>query len=248
MVEGGEAGGQRLEGAAEKGWPMSGESEVEIERGEWVGDGGGVLRYVCYKPTEVRSDALVVLGHGFLRSGKTLAGLAEEVAAQGVGVVVPELRRSRPWAGRHAENAGDMMGLAGHLGAQRVVYAGFSAGGLSALLAAAADPRAVGFLGLDLVDDGTGAGAAERVGFPLHGLMAPPSRCNAGGNGRAVYAAAAEARVVEIAGASHCDFEWPGDWKCLLLCGRPRSGRSGEEIRGEILRQATKMLVEASGG
>lgn len=206
-------------------------------------DRGAKLAYSLHTPEAPVTDTLEVLGHGFLRGKDRMAELADHLASHGLRVVVPDFRHSRPWAGRHRENAADMIALALHLQAERVIHAGFSAGGLSALIAAAEDPRAIGFLGLDLVDDGAGQSAAAAVRFPLHGLFATPSPCNANGNGRAVFAAARRSIVIEVKEASHCDFEFPSDWKCRLFCRGNRASRSEEEIRSDILGTATGILL-----
>jgi dienelactone hydrolase len=136
-----------------------------------------------------------------------------------------------------------MMTLARHLGARRVVYAGFSAGGLAAVLAAVEDPAALGVLALDLVDQGgLGVRAAARLDKPLVGLMGDPSACNARGNGMAVLAAGPRARVERIAGAGHCDFESPTDWLCEQVCG---ARKTGEDAPGE---QILKAAVTAAAG
>jgi hypothetical protein len=65
-----------------------------------------------------------------------------------------------------------------------VLYAGFSAGGLAAYLAAGSDPRASAYLGLDAVDSG-GLALARNADFrvPALFLMGEPSSCNAKNNG-----------------------------------------------------------------
>lgn len=207
-------------------------------------DAGAELRYSLHTPDSPVADTLVVLGHGFMRGGRRMSDLADHLASHGLKVVVPDFRHSRPWAGRHRENAADMIALARHLDAERVIYAGFSAGALSALIAAVEDPQAVGFLGLDLVDNGDGQSAAAAARFPLHGLVAPPSRCNAHGNGRAVFAAASRSIVIEVPEASHCDFEFPADGKCRLFCGGLRSSSATRGIQDRILSLATRAILQ----
>jgi hypothetical protein len=115
---------------------------------------------------------------------------------------------------------------------QRVVLVGFSAGGLSSLLAAGA-PGVVGYVGLDPFDKVQGGGALGRdfaPGLRTEALLlrAPPSRCNA----QAVAAPwggllprLLEDRLIE--GASHCDFESPTDWMCRVACGATDPKRQG---------------------
>ncbi|MGE5154447.1 MAG: alpha/beta fold hydrolase [Bdellovibrio bacteriovorus] len=199
-----------------------------------------------YGPERPRTDALVVLGHGFLRSQERMAGLAQALAAAGVPTVTLDFCNSRPWDGRHVQNGDDMRRVADRLGARRVVYAGFSAGGLSALVAAWGDPRAVGVLTLDLVDDGgLGEGLARTLPIPLLAIQGDPAPCNAQGNGLRVFAASQRARVLTVANASHCDFESPTDWLCESICGRPDSG--SEERSREVIARSVALTLELLG-
>jgi hypothetical protein len=225
-----------------------GPHDVSTSEGRVPTASGPGVAFTRFRPTNPRAAALVVLGHGFLRDRSRMAGLAEHLASWGLEVVTVDFRHSRPWAGHHDKNAQDMVALAHHLGARQVIYSGFSAGGLSALLAAAADPAAIGYLGLDMVDDGTGAMAAAGLRFPLHGLVAPPSACNAHGNGLKVFAASAKpSRVVQVADASHCHFEFPMDGRCWLICGKGGQRRSRADIQTSILSLATASLLWQTG-
>ncbi len=228
-------------------YARAGISKVRSEEGAWPAEEGKAVDYAVFRPEELASDVWVILGHGFLRDKETMEHLARNVASHGVAVATLDFRHSRPWAGGHRKNAADMRGLARHLGAEKVIYAGFSAGGLSALMAAAADGRAVGYLGLDMVDNGEGAAEAEGIGFPLDGLVGLPSGCNAGGNGKGVYAAAVDARVISVAGASHCHFEFPLDGACRFLCGGEKSDFSDGEIQAVVVGLATASLVRRAG-
>jgi pimeloyl-ACP methyl ester carboxylesterase len=164
-----------------------------------------------------------ILSHGFTRSRRTLAGHAQALADVGVLAVTPDL----PCTFDFRCNARALAALVGALRAggtfgapmDKVMLVGFSAGGLSSLLAADT-PGVVGLVGLDPFDR-TMSGETERLGFAAAGrlrteallLRAPPSRCNA----EAVAAPwgtvlPALWRDDLIAGASHCDFESPTDW------------------------------------
>lgn len=171
-----------------------------------------------------------ILSHGFTRSRRSLAGHAQALADTGVLAITPDL----PCTFDFRCNARALAALIGSLRAggtfgapvERVMLVGFSAGGLSSLLAADT-PGVVGFVGLDPFDR-TMPGEAERLGLAAAGrlrteallLRGPPSRCNA-------EAVAAPWGIVLpslwrdelIAGASHCDFESPSDWMCRLACG-----------------------------
>ncbi|NEX18461.1 MAG: hypothetical protein C1943_18125 [Halochromatium sp.] len=118
---------------------------------------GCSIHYRLYKPavagTSAQASTLVILGHGFLRSQARMAGLAETIAAAGIPVATLDFCNMRFWDGQHQQNGLDMMALARHLGGvQPVIYVGFSAGALAALVAARNDPEALGAVTLDLVD------------------------------------------------------------------------------------------------
>lgn len=209
---------------------------------------GCEVETLTYQPASANTDAWVVLAHGFLRDQRRMSGLAARLAAEGIPTTTLSFCSSRPWRGGHRDNAADMRRLAERLGAERVVYAGFSAGALSAVIAASEDPRAAGVLALDLVDDpeGTAAGLAPTLRGPLLGLMGEPAPCNAEGNGLAVFAAGPSARVETIAGATHCDFESPTDWLCESACARPDPNTASR--RAQIIERAVTGVSELLAG
>jgi len=111
----------------------------------------GKIQYTLHSPVALPSQQLI-LAHGFLRSPQTMRHLADSFAKAGIETACIALRRSRPWSGDHVENALDMIALRESLGWKIVTYAGFSAGGLSALIAASEDPACKKLLLLDPVD------------------------------------------------------------------------------------------------
>lgn len=193
-----------------------------------------------------------ILSHGFTRSRRTLAGHAQALADAGVLALTPEL----PCTFDFRCNARALAAMVGLLRAgeafgaplDKVMLVGFSAGGLSSLLAADA-PGVVGFVGLDPFDR-TIAGETERLGLTAASqlrtevllLRAPPSRCNA-------EAVAADWSTVLpalwrdelIAGASHCDFESPTDWMCRLACGDTDPARQ-QRVRQGLLDAAERWM------
>ena len=193
-----------------------------------------------------------ILSHGFTRSLRTLAGHAQALADAGVLALTPNL----PCTFHFRCNARALAALTrslragGTFGApvDRVMLVGFSAGGLSSLLAADT-PGVVGFVGLDPFDR-TMPGEAERLGLAAAGrlrtaallLRAPQSRCNA----EAVTAPwgivlPALWRDELVAGASHCDFESPTDWVCCLACGDADPARQ-QQVRQGLLDAAARWL------
>jgi dienelactone hydrolase len=193
-----------------------------------------------------------ILAHGFTRSRRTLAGHAQALADAGVLTLTPDL----PCTFDFRCNARALAALVGSLrgggafGApvERVMLVGFSAGGLSSLLAAHT-PGVVGYVGLDPFDR-TLPDEAERLGLAAARslrteallLRAPPSRCNA--EAVAVpWAGALPAlwRDELIAGASHCDFESPTDWMCRLACGHTDPARQ-QQVRQGLLDAAARWM------
>jgi pimeloyl-ACP methyl ester carboxylesterase len=176
-----------------------------------------------------------------------MVDLARHLADAGVPAVTLDFCNARVWDGRHVRNGLDMIRVADALQAERVVYAGFSAGGLAALVAGRNDPRTVGVIALDLVDAGRiGERMARGLDRPLIGLVGDPSPCNADNNGLAVFAATAQAQVERVLGAEHCDFESPTDWLCPLICRAP-PGRVTAS-RQDIIEAATIAAVALMQG
>jgi dienelactone hydrolase len=194
-------------------------SPVVIQSGSLKSPFGPDLVYRRYVAPRARAGELAVVAHGFMRGQDQMASLAAAIAGAGVTAITLDFRPQPIWAGNPMRYALEMMHLARAQDARRVVYVGFSAGALAALLAGRNDPRAVGVIALDLVDrEGLGARAAAGLKPPMVGLVGAPSRCNRHNNGRGVFAAADAATVRPFSGASHCDFESDPDWLCRLVC------------------------------
>ena len=219
-----------------------------LQTGEARSLAGCRYDYRVYAPAG-RADAdeavaTVVLGHGFLRDQDTLVGLARALANAGFRAVTLDFCNMRPWNGRHRENARDLVALADRVATGDVVYAGFSAGALAALLAGAADPDTRGVVTLDLVDQGgLAATALETLDAPLVGLQGPPSACNANGSGQRVFDTRPDAALDTLPGASHCEFESPTNRLCEIVCGDDDARADDERVRADIVRR----VVDAVG-
>jgi pimeloyl-ACP methyl ester carboxylesterase len=203
-------------------------------------------------PAVGRVRGAAILSHGFTRSRRTLAGHAQALADAGVLVLTPDLPCTFDFRcnARALSAMVAVLRAGGGFGApvERVVLVGFSAGGLSSLLAADT-PGVVGYVGLDPFDRAM-PGEAEHLGLAAAGrlrveallLRAPPSRCNAEAVA-APWAAALPAlwRDEVMAGASHCDFESPSDWICRLACGDTDPARQ-QRVRQGLLDAADRWL------
>jgi dienelactone hydrolase len=204
-----------------------------------------------YKPIGPQKGA-AILTHGFTRSRTTMGEHAQALAARGVLAITPDM----PCTFNFRCNASAIIEMVSLLRNtttfgntnQRVILVGFSAGGLSSLLAADT-PGVVGFVGLDPFDrvlsnetERAGIIASRKLTTEALLLRAPASSCNA----KAVAAPwGTELKALWrddlIAGAAHCDFEAPTDWKCRLACGDIDPARQ-LQVRQGLLDAAARWL------
>lgn len=205
---------------------------------------GCEVRYRVHRASSPESGLVVVIAHGFMRKGTFMSGWADAIAREGTSAVTVDMCASLQPEGRAADNGIDLVALRGALRADRVVYIGVSAGGLAALVAASIDTEATrGVLLLDPVDTGapllstTGnaKSAASQVRAPVAALISKPQVCNAWRNIDPALEELAQATIIRVDGASHCDFEWPTDAFCRVACvstsGGERRRRSETRIR-----------------
>ena len=212
---------------------------------------GQTVEVDVYKPIGPEKGA-AILTHGFTRSRTTMGEHAQALAARGVLVLTPDM----PCTFDFRCNASAIIEMVSLLrntttfgsSNQRVMLVGFSAGGLSSLMAADT-PGVVGFVGLDSFDrvlpnesERAGITASRKLTTEALLLRAPASRCNAnavaapwGTELKALW------RDDLIAGASHCDFEAPSDWKCRLACGDTDPARQ-LRVRQGLLDAAARWL------
>ena len=190
----------------------------------------------------------VFLAHGFMRGSVQMTGWAEHLASWGVEVVRPALCHATITDTDHRENGADLTRWNDALGGGPVIYGGHSAGGLAALVAASTDADSIGMIALDLTDmDGIGASAAALIDVPTFGLAGEPSSCNSEGNGISALSRIADARLVRITDADHCDFEDETDWLCTSFCLNTSTSFSDSQIRQNILGLITSAVTSISG-
>ena len=212
---------------------------------------GTSIEVDVYKPIGPQKGA-AILTHGFTRSRTTMGEHAQALAARGVLAITPDM----PCTFDFRCNSSAIASLVNLLrntdtfgaSSQRIMLVGFSAGGLSSLLAADT-PGVVGFVGLDPFDrvlpnetERAGITASRRLTTEVLILRAPASSCNAkavaapwGSEMKALW------RDELIASASHCDFEAPTDWKCRWACGDTDPARQSQ-VRQGILDAAARWL------
>lgn len=205
------------------------------------------MGYTVTSPTDVDDAPTVILAHGFQGNRASMADWAAHYASWGLVVVTPDLCHATIVDADHAQNGIDLVALADHLQLAAPIYAGYSAGGVAAVLAAAQDPDALALVGLDMVDSGgLGADVAASIAIPAHDITAEPAMCNSTANGVPVFAAIPGAQTVRIVEADHCDFQSPPDAFCSL-CSGPNPTHTDEAIAAAIRGLTTAALVWHSG-
>jgi hypothetical protein len=197
--------------------------------GQMTGIRGCTVKYEHYLPDIARTSTTIVLAHGFKRKLTNMRGWASQWSKQGIPVVIPSLCNSSWIQGRHEENASDLVSLREQLSIDKVIYAGFSAGGLAAYLAAKQDAATLAYLGLDPVDSGKLAINSDgRLTVPALYVLSKSSRCNGHNNFLSVIEGQKAAQVVKFDNATHCHFELPYDRKCAWACGRSDEQTTGD--------------------
>jgi len=225
-----------------------GKGPYDTLEGKLKSSTGCEVTYTYYRPRDVSSDVLVIIGHGFMRSKRRMAYLAQHLAGWGLSVVNLEFCNSKFWAGNHDLNGADMVAVSRKLHAGKVIYTGFSAGGLAAMVAANLDKNTRAFFGLDMVDNqGLGKKIAPKLVVPFYGLVAAPSACNANNNGLDSYALVPHSNVIKVEDSSHCHFEFPVDGKCSFVCGKGEIRFSRDMIQQTILGLTTAFLLWQTG-
>ncbi|MEH6582481.1 MAG: alpha/beta hydrolase [Halioglobus sp.] len=197
--------------------------------GQFKGSRGCTVSYQIHEPEPAIATTPIILTHGFMRNFHTLTGWGSELSGLGFRVVLVSLCNSSWLNGRHQANANDLVALRHRLGFNSVIYSGFSAGGLSAYLAALSDISTAGYIGLDTVDSGGLALKSPAVlQVPSLFVSAPASVCNGGGNFEQVVARSSAYDVVALSETNHCSFEMPNDRRCNWICGRSSDAQTTE--------------------
>ena len=202
----------------------------------------GEMQYTLHSP-EAPASQHVILAHGFLRNPQTMDHLAKWLADGGIETACIKLKRSTPFNGNHAENARDLIALRQALRWKTVSYAGFSAGGLSALIAASEDEACRKLLLLDPVDQGSlGKDAASKIRIPSLAILGQPGPANANRNASVMIAAIPGCRIIEIPEATHCDFEARPSTLCHRFSGSKPEATRTAAVHKSLLRESSTFL------
>lgn len=202
----------------------------------------GKIQYTLHSP-ESPARQHVIIAHGFLRTPDTMAHIAESLAKDGIETACIKLKRSNPLNGNQAGNARDMIALRESLGWKNVIHAGFSAGGLSALIASSEDPASEKLILLDPVDQASlGKEASEKIRIPTLAILGQPGAGNARRNCQAMLAAIPGCRTIEIKTATHCDFEARPSTLCHRLTGSKPDAERTTKVHQTMLREVSLFL------
>ena len=202
---------------------------------------GKTVKVDFYLPSAAGPVPVVVIAHGFSRNRKTMAGWGAMLAAQGFLSVVPD----QPSLSDHARNGRALVELLaavqeGKLISQpklngRAALVGFSAGGLSTLLATGGNTNVSCWVGLDPVAMGAAATlAAESLHIPCFVLRAEPASWNANGSARRTFMSLpGPAFTLAVKDATHVDAECPTSLAADWICGQSDPAR--REVFGRYL-------------
>ena len=214
------------------------------------------MSYDIYSPSGPVDPPVVILGHGFARGSGVMVGWAVHFASWGVEVLLPTLCHYNIFFGvDHEMNGQNMKELGDIHGSIETIYAGHSAGGLAAIIAASLDDNPMGVLGLDVTDtqgvpgvrDFIGRDYAVSVGCPAFSIIGEASSCNGENNGLTLFRMMSDYRSVQITSADHCDFENPTDSVCEMNCENSTTLFGDDEIRTAITKLGTAAIMSLSG-
>lgn len=213
------------------------------------------INYTIYSPREISNSTIVVLGHGFARGPDVMSGWAEHISSWGFDVILPTLCHYNILFGvDHEMNGLNMKELADLQSASKVIYAGHSAGGLAAIIAASHDNKTAGIVGLDAtdtegvpgVDDYIGRDYAGSVYGFAYAIFGEASSCNANNNGIELFKMMNDYRLLRVSSADHCDFENPTNSLCTMNCENSIELFDNAVIESAIITLGTAAVISLS--
>lgn len=194
-------------------------------------------------PNAAGQYPLVVATHGWSAGRVNQMGWARHLASYGYVVVVPGMPNplqpdQAVWSANirtiasNATNASLFPQIAAKIDRTKIVYEGFSAGGLASTLAAKAQAPTLLVL-LDPVDNNNlGATAMPSICSPVLSFFTQPSACN-NQMGWSAYASTGTGPFVRlgIKASTHCDGEDEARALCGTFCGGAAKPANRDNIR-----------------
>jgi hypothetical protein len=194
-------------------------------------------------PTAAGQYPLVVATHGWSAGRVNQMGWARHIASYGYVVIVPGMPNplqpdQAVWSAnirtiaQNATNASLFPQLAAKIDKTKIVYEGFSAGGLASTLAAKTLAPTLLVL-LDPVDNNNqGATAMPSICSPVLSFFTAPSACN-NQLGWSAYASTGTGPFVRIGvkASTHCDGEDDARALCGTFCGGAAKTANRDNIR-----------------
>ena len=219
--------------------------EVEISSGLINPENGGSTQYNLFHPVDAPISPHLILAHEFVSTHDYIAELSQHYASWGIRVATMNLLHSSIFDNNQLEDALDLIWLSDQIfEGGPVIYSGYSAGGLRAIISASLDPDAIAFLGLDFVNFETLAQEyIENTTLPFYGLAGEPSSCNSQGNGINAYAQAENSKLILVTEADHCDFQSPSSLFCSFLCEGENNQFTPDQIKRVIKNLSTAFLT-----
>tara|TARA_B100000900_G_scaffold404826_1_gene413676 strand:- start:36 stop:1223 length:1188 start_codon:yes stop_codon:yes gene_type:complete len=234
----------------------TGPNEVSISSDIFTLSSDQSIEYRFYNPANIDHTTQVTFVHGFSRNMDSYHELAEHYASWGLGVITLNLLYSSILDNDPLQDAIDLREISNYFADGRpIIYVGHSAGAMRAVVAATEDTNAIAILGLDFTDGAYEDSGGELLGLmhanmlsiPVWGLLGESSSCNAYGNGLNVYLEVENGNAISISEADHCDFEFPTNFLCTLLCQEENENFMVSDIKSIILNLSTSYLLYHSG-
>jgi len=221
-----------------------GDTVAFLSSSTYTSTDGCELEYDLYTPEAAVTDTLTVIQHGFARSKNEFTELANHLASWGMPAVVMDLCHAWAFDVDINQNGADVVDLVNNIWEGPVVYMGHSNGAISSLVSASMDERAVGVLGLALVErlGGDRTGVASALEIPAIGIFGEANRCNTWNSGLDAYQAVPGVDLFRTTEADHCDFEAPTGTVCTLACSGSNDLFTDDAIRSNILGLGTAYI------
>ena len=223
----------------------SGPYDIEIHNGYLSTSNGDSTEYRLFSPIDGPSAPHIIFAHEFVSTHDYLLNLSQHYASWGLKVATMNQLHSSLIDNDPIQDAEDLILLSNQVfGGGDVIYAGYSSGGLRALIASALDTNTVAFFGLDIVDlEALGQSYSQGLNIPIFGLAGESSSCNSQSNGTGIYNEAENSKLLRITEADHCDFQSPNSFICTFLCENENNLFSSEEINLLIKNLSTAFLI-----